>query len=150
MPYGLYVYGATNYGIYVVGRAIDQKIRTSAVAGNQISTTSTNYVDMPNMSLSIAPPIGANFLILVQINGVQATGSTTIGAVFRLLVDGTVYDFTRNEFNNNGWELRGVTLSRLAFLGAGTHTISVQWAVTSGTLTCCWYGDFRQIQVIEL
>ena len=93
----------------------------------------------------IVVPAGVN----VQINGVQATGGTTIGAYFRLLVDGGVQESTRQEFNHNGWELRGVTLSRLLYLAAGSHTIAVQWAVTSGTLTCCWYGDIRQIQVIE-
>jgi hypothetical protein len=81
--------------------------------------------------------------------GVQASPGN-IGALFRLLVDGDQIDFTRQEFHQSGWELRGVTLSRIAFLAAGSHTISVQWAVTSGTLTCCWYGDLRQIQVIEL
>jgi len=26
----------------------------------------------------------------------------------------------------------------------------VQWYTSSGTLSACFYGDFRQIQVIEL
>lgn len=148
--YGLYVYGATTYGIYVAGRSVDQKIRSSVVTGNSVNTTSTSFVDMPNMSLTINAPINAYFQILVQVNGVQTQGSNTIGAYFRLLVDGGQNDYTRQEFHNNGWELRGVTLSRIVYLAAGSHTISVQWAVTSGTLTCCWYGDYRQIQVIEL
>lgn len=153
--YGLFVYGAAAYGLYVsgnafiAGRARDQKIRSSVATSNAVNTTSTGYVDMPNMSLTISAAIGAYFQINVYINGVQATGSTTIGAYFRLLVDGGVQESTRQEFNHNGWELRGVTLSRLLFLAAGSHTISVQWAVTSGTLTCCWYGDIRQIQVLE-
>ena len=148
--YGLYVYGATTYGIYTVGRSVDQKIRTYAIAGNSVNTASTGFVDMPNMSVTVNAPIGAYFQVLVQVNGVQATGSNTIGAYFRLLLDGNQQDYTRQEFHNNGWELRGVTLSRILYLAAGSHTISAQWAVTSGTLTCCWYGGYRQIQVIEL
>jgi hypothetical protein len=105
---------------------------------------------MPNMSLTINVPVGAYFHILAQINGVQGTGGTTVAAYFRLVVDGIQYDITRQEFNHNGWELRGVTLSRLLALGGGSHTISVQWYVLNGTLTACWYGDNRQIQVIEL
>jgi hypothetical protein len=135
--------------IYVAGRSVDQKLRSNAAFGDQVSTTSTEWVDMPNMSLGITAPISALFQILVQVNGVQAYPGN-VGAYFRLLVDGGQYDFTRHEFHNNGWELRGVTLSRVAPLAAGSHTISVQWFVTSGTLTCCWYGDLRQIQVIEL
>ncbi|EXI78791.1 MAG: hypothetical protein AW10_02781 [Candidatus Accumulibacter appositus] len=160
--YGLYVWGGTSYGLYTTGKASiggdlrvagkvsDQNIRSSVYASNRLDTTSTSYVDMPNMSMTIASPGGSQFLIMVNINGVQVQGGTTIGAYFRLLVDGTQWDMTRHEFNHNGWELRGVHLSRLLSLAAGSHTISVQWAVTSGTLTCCWYGDGRQIQVIEL
>jgi hypothetical protein len=154
--YGLFVYGATTYGLYVsgnaytAGRSTDQKIRSSLVYGNAVNTTSTSFVDMPNMSLTISAPVNANFQVLVQINGVQITGVGNAGAYFRLLVDGNQWDYTRQEFHNNGWELRGVTLSRIVYLGAGSHTISVQWYTTGGTLTCCWYGDYRQIQVVEL
>jgi len=154
--YGLYVYGAGSYGLYVAGnsytagRAIDQKIRSSIYNTNQVSTTTTTWADMPNMSLSVTPAIGANFQIQVMINGTQVMGIGNVGAHFRLLIDGVQSDFTRHEFHNNGWELRGITLSRIAYLAAGTHTISVQWYTSGGTLTCCWYGDGRQIMVIEL
>ena len=152
--HGLYVApGATWYGLYVAGRAADQSIRTTVASANQIATTvTTSWVDMPDMSLTVLVPpnISRWFQIMVIINGVQATGSTTIGGYFRLLVDGGQWDMTRHEFHNNGWELRGVTLGRMAQLGPGTHTISVQWFTTAGTLRCCWYGDLRQIMVVEL
>jgi hypothetical protein len=162
-PYGLYVSGGTTYGLYTTGKALiggdlsvagkvsDQNIRSSVYASNRVDTTSTGYVDMPNMSMTISAAVSAQFLVMVQINGVQTTGSANLRGYFRLLVDGSQWDSTIHEFHNDGWELRGVKLSRLASLAAGAHTISVQWAVTSGgTLTCCWYGDSRQIQVIEL
>jgi len=115
--YGLYVYNASTYGIYVNGRSVDQKIRTLTLARNTMSTTSTSYVDMPSMTLSVTPAIGAFFQILVVVNGVQATGSNTMGAYFRILLDGTTeLDATRHEFHNNGWELRGVVLSRMYYL----------------------------------
>jgi hypothetical protein len=64
---------------------------------------------------------------------------------------------TRHEFHNQGWELRGVNLSKLVWLAAGNHTISVEWLVANGlgngapvTLTCSWYNDTRQIHVVEL
>jgi hypothetical protein len=150
--YGAFIYGATGYGLYVQGRTYDQSLRTSVRTSNSINTTSTSFVDMPNMSLSVVVPTNLSryFQILVMVNGVQAQGSNTIGGWFRLLVDGGQQDITRHEFNNNGWELRGVNLGCIISLGAGTHTISVQWATTSGTLTCCWYGDSRQIMVVEL
>jgi hypothetical protein len=139
-----------NGDLKVNGRAQDQKIRSVVGAVNAVSTTSLGSVVMPNMSLSISAAVAAWFQIHVQINGVQATGGSNIGAHFRLVVDGMLFDFTRHEFNHNGWELRGVTLSALSFLAAGTHTISVEWYTSGGTLTCCWYNDSRNIQVVEI
>lgn len=158
LTYGLIITGATTTPLYVqgnatvTGRARDGKVRSNIATTNQISTTSTSYVDMPNMSMTItSPDIGAYFQVLVLINGVQAQGSNTVGAYFRLLVDGGDQDHTRHEFNHAGWELRGISLGRVVFLNAGSHTISVQWAVTTpATLTCCWYNDLRQIMVVEL
>ena len=140
-----------NGDMSVTGRARDSKLRSSVAAGNSVNTTSTTWTDMPNMGMTItAPDIGAYFQIQVLINGVQVMGGVNIGAYFRLLVDGNQYDITRHEFNHNGWELRGVALGRMPFLGPGNHTIAVQWYTTSGTLTCCWYGDLRQIMIVEL
>jgi hypothetical protein len=148
--YGTYIYGGASYALYVAGRATDQKIRTYAYTTNAVNTTSTGYTDMPNMQLSFYAPVGAYYQILVLVNGVQITGANPAGGYCRLVVDGNVWDATRHEFHNNGWELRGFSLGRVAYLSAGTHNISVQWATTGGTITCCWYGDGRQIQVIEL
>jgi hypothetical protein len=135
--------------IDAAGRVRDQKIRSFIFANNSVNTTSTGWANIPLLSLVVNVPVAALFQIVVQINGVQATGGN-IGVQFQLVVDGSQWDYTRQEFHNNGWELRGVMLSRIASLGAGSHTISVQWAVTGGTVTCSWYGDHRQIHVIEL
>jgi hypothetical protein len=76
--------------------------------------------------------------------------SLTSGPSFRLLVDGGQHDLTRLEFHQGGWELRGVFLTRLLSLNAGQHTVAVEWYTSSGVTVACWYGDSRQIQVIEL
>ena len=73
-----------------------------------------------------------------------------IAVYFRLLVDTLQQDLTRHEFHQNGWELRGVNLTRVVSLSAGQHTVAVEWYTTDGTASACWYGDTRQIQVIEL
>ncbi|GAA0750908.1 hypothetical protein LRH25_31480 [Ideonella azotifigens] len=150
--YGLEVIGATSYAVYAGGRIFDTSIRSIVRATNSTNTTSTGYVDVPNMQTSVTVPANIYrwFQIHVFINGVQTQGPANVAGYFRLLVDGSVYDVTRHEFNNNGWELRGVTLATMVYLGAGNHTISVQWATTAGTLYCCWYGDSRQIQIVEL
>ena len=157
LAYGMVIGGgATGYGLYVgsdayiAGRARDQRVRSWLEYNNAVNTTSTGYVDMPNLSLSVTAAVNNYFQITLQVNGVQTQGSNTIGGYFRLLVDGGEIEHTRHEFNNNGWELRGIYMSRIVALNPGSHTITAQWATTSGTLTCCWYNDFRRLTVIEL
>jgi hypothetical protein len=109
---------------------------------------------MPGMRLAFNAATPNHFLINVSINGIQALPSGNpdpkIASFFRLMVDDGQHDLTRHEFHANGWELRGVSLTRLLSLNAGNHTVSVEWYTTSGTTVACWYGDSRQIQVIEL
>lgn len=155
--YGIYVTQADTYAIYAVGdtytsgRAIDNKIHTWISNTNRLDTTSTAWTDIPSMSITISLPRAAYVLIMVQINGVQMQGGTTLRGGFRLLVDGSQVQQTYHEFNNSGWELRGVNMSEIRSLAAGSHTIKVQWMVSTGTmLSCCWYNDRRHIQIIEL
>jgi len=136
--------------VQFTGRASDKKIRAVVQYTNTVSTNSTGWENMPNLSLTIDAAITASFQIVVLVNGVQATGGDNIGAYFRLIVDNQQRDITRQEFNHNGWELRGITLSCLIPLNPGQHSIVVQWKTTGNTITCCWYNDTRQIQVIEL
>jgi hypothetical protein len=136
--------------VQFTGRATDRKIRMVALNTNKVSTTSTTWQNLPDLNLSINAGITATFQIVALINGVQATDSNALGAYFRLVVDNQAQDVTRHEFNHSGWELRGITLSRMIPLNPGPHSIRVEWMTTGGTLTCCWYGDTRQLQVIEL
>jgi hypothetical protein len=110
---------------------------------------------MPDMSLVFNAAVPNHFLITALINGTQAYTPNVnppqhIAGFYRLLVDNGQVDFARHEFHYSGWELRGVTLSRLLPLSAGQHTVTVQWYASSGTLSASFYGDFRQIQVVEL
>lgn len=136
--------------VQFTGRATDKKIRAVVQNTTQVSTNSTSWQNLPDLGLTINAAITANFQIVVLINGVQGTGGTTVPAYFRLVVDNVQRDMTRQEFNHNGWELRGVSLSCLIPLNPGQHSIQVQWMTTGQTVTCCWYGDTRQVQVVEL
>jgi hypothetical protein len=129
-------------------------IRASVVKNDKVDVTATSWQPMPGMSLSFNATTAGPFLINVAINGVQALPAGApephIGSSFRLLVDGGQHDLTRLEFHQGGWELRGVSLTRLLSLNAGQHTVAVEWYTSSGVTVACWYGDSRQIQVIEL
>ena len=158
LTYGLLVTGGSGgyalYGVgdsYVTGRLRDSRIRTQAASASPASTTSTSWVNLPSLGFSLtAPEGGASFLLMVQVNGVQITGTGNARGSFRLLVDGNEVERTRVEFHNNGWELRCVSMMRIHGLTAGSHTLQVQWETTAGTLTCCWYNDQRRLMAIEL
>jgi len=146
----------TNGHVAIKGRSSSNNICTSVVRNNKVDVTAKDWTPMPDMSLVFNAAVPNNFLIVAQINGVQALVPNTplrqelIASYFRLLVDNGQVDFTRYEFHQNGWELRGVYLSRIVALSPGQHTVAVQWYTTNGATSCCWYGDNRQIQVIEL
>jgi len=128
----------------------DNSLRSQAAGGNQVATSTNGWVDVPNMNMTINLPALAQVLITFHMPGVQITGTTNGAGNFRIVVDGTQYAFTRNEWNNAGWELRSVYLNRMLALSAGNHTITAQWwCANGGTLTGCWYNDTRTLTVIE-
>ena len=130
------------------------EIRATVVKNDKVDVTATSWQPMPGMSLAFNAAIPSPFLINVAINGVQALPAGApephIASFFRLLIDGGQHDLTRLEFHQGGWELRGVSLTRLLSLNAGQHTVAVEWYTSSGMTSACWYNDSRQIQVIEL
>jgi len=146
----------SNGNVAIKGRCSTTNIRTSVTKNNKVDVTAKDWTGMPDMSLTFTAAVPNQFLIIAQINGVQALIPNTnlrqelIATYFRLLVDNGQMDVTRHEFHQNGWELRGVYLSRLLSLSAGPHTVAVQWYTTNGTASACWYNDLRQIHVIEL
>lgn len=167
--YSLYVAGNAR----VTGRLQDNKAPSTAIADNQVSISSINnntvWLLVPNMSMSVNAPTGGSwFIIRFTMNGVQTSGipqGQGAHAEFRLLVDGQQRDYCMHEYHNQGWELRGVTLERMMFLAAGSHTIQVQWSVKAPSaraavppflpevrvnLTGCWYGDNRALTAFEL
>ena len=120
-----------------------------ATGTNQVSTTSTGYVDVPGMAVNVTTT-GNPVWIGFKTGGTQITGVANGRARFRVTVDGAQKTYTLHEFHNNGWELRDVSLYWLEALPAGNHDIRVQWNTEGGTLTTCWYADTRSLDVIEL
>jgi hypothetical protein len=156
--------------IRATGRLQDGRVRSEVARFNSVQISAianaTAWNNVPDMSaVIVAPPGGAWFEVRFSMNGVQAEGLTQTQAEFRLLVDGTQQDYTLNEYHNNGWELRGITLQRMLFLTAGAHSLIVQWSIKSPgarpaippflpevrvRLTGCFYGDGRCLSAVEL
>lgn len=111
---------------------------------NAQSTSSTSYVNLPGASASITVPAGKIHLVNVRFSAESYCFGSTSDAgnwcTARVLVDGTEmlpnassdYAFNANGTADDFWE--GHAMERTLVVGAGTHTITVQWAVTSANL----------------
>ena len=133
------------------GKVSSGNEKTQAAAANSVTTTSTTWEDMANMSVTVTTG-DSPVLCLFKTGGVQINyaGGPAHGE-FRLLIDGAQVAFTRHEFHNDGdHELRDVSLQWLTTVSAGAHTIKVQWRTEMGTLRASFFGDTRNLIVIEL
>ena len=62
----------TTGNVWMKGRVSSSNICTSVAKVNKIDVTAKNWTAMPDMSLTFKADVANNFLISVQINGVQA------------------------------------------------------------------------------
>jgi hypothetical protein len=111
---------------------------------NATTTNSTTYVDVPGTTVTMSVPSGQHALLLVRFSAESSCDGGTAGnwCTLRVLVDGNEaqpaagsnYAFdTDPGASDDIWE--GHSMDRSAVVGAGNHTIKVQWAVTDATTT---------------
>jgi hypothetical protein len=136
----------------VRGKIKSQNMRVMTQASNRIATWSTAWETVPDMALMVA--VGENPLFVVfQAGGVQpSTPYQSAQLFYRLLIDNTPRTWSMNEFHNNGWELRDVSLSWLEQLPPGQHLIQVQWRTGNSSYqnNICWGENTRTLIAIEL
>lgn len=145
--------GNITAGDLSVGRITCQNVRAQVVASNKVSTSALNWVDLPDMSITVTT--GNNPVLIMFKGGGAQGGAGLVRGRFRLLVDDVEKAMTLHEFHNSGWELRDVMLNWVEVLSAGQHTIKVQWFTqhntgAASTMSLCFYGDTRSIIVVEL
>ncbi|HEY8212336.1 MAG TPA: hypothetical protein VIG99_32860 [Myxococcaceae bacterium] len=144
----------TTNGAVTLQRGWTGNVHTEVVESFSHSTTSTNWVQIGNLSMTF------NLLTLrtcwfnCNIGGVVQSGVTGNWSVgFRLLLDGaTVIAYQEPLFNvvaGNG-QTRQVDLCRFRSLAAGTHTVAAQWFVHGGTVLAGDFSSERVLQVVEL
>jgi hypothetical protein len=102
------------------------------------STSSNVFADIAGMSIPLVTT-GGRLDILATVCGVISGGSVTDGVLFRLTVDGVPVPNGGSSFFANpqpapGTNLVGnvAILKQIAVI-AGPHTVSLQWAVVTGT-----------------
>jgi hypothetical protein len=148
--------------VSALGRVWSNNVHFEVVGSGWTWTNSTAYVLIANMSATFTLNAFRPVWFYFHLPGVQQ--ATTIpsganvggdgshsGAYFRLTLDGGEICYQRQEWHNNGWELRDITLTRLIGVGAGTHTVRAEWQIGSGScpVTGCWYNEQRSLIVVE-
>lgn len=125
--------GVTNPSIKldVAGKSQNQNARNSVSISTFITTTSTSFVDVPGMSITITTA-NSDILILAGIPGIMNSG-TDASVNFRILVDGIQSGSIVEHENSATGIIWSSSLHALSNVAAGTHTIKLQWSVQSGT-----------------
>lgn len=115
----------------------------SAIGSSNITTASTTYVDMTNMSITATFPAGK---VLIQFSasvtpptGAYGTISINIGGATKI---SSVYDLALNDKCQ-------ANLIWVETLGAGEHTIKIQWKVNTNTFYQDGGSHKRVLTILE-
>lgn len=112
--------------------AITDDSTVSETETSPITTTSTSYVEVPDMTLTVNLAVSARVLVLFQSNVNNDTDGRSVDT--RLQIDGINYNesrFTSSTGNTTGNNMN----MALVDLNAGSHTFKVFWRVSAGTGT---------------
>lgn len=108
-----------------------------------ITTTSTSYVEIVDLTSTISCPVDCNLLILFRSNVNNNTSGFSTDT--QLNVDGANYyesRFTSSTANTTGNNSNQLLISATA----GSHTVKVYWKATAGTSTM----HTRQLIVLQI
>ena len=132
--------------LQVNGKLASTNLRQIVSASDQVSTTSTTWVDVPDMSMTVTGS-GLPVTIIASIGGAWNNSSGSWG-VFSLLVDGTIVAQSNCGFVASSMTC-SITLNHIVTLAPGSHTIKMQWYVNSGTGYVSWQSSQRSILAFE-
>jgi microcystin-dependent protein len=137
---------APSQSLDVNGKIASTNLRQFVSFNNAVSTTSTAWVDLPNMTQTVTGS-GLPVTIIVNLNGIWNTDAGPVEH-FQLLVDGTTVanSAIQNDTRSNSVSTQ---LHWLQTLSPGSHTIKVQWRVSSGTGEVSWASSQRSILIFE-
>ncbi len=117
-----------------------------------VSTSSTAFVDMPDMSLTFS--LASPSKVLTSFSA-ESCGSGTQGGIwstYRMVIDGSEAVQSTTNYNVIG----NVHMQRILELGAGAHTLKVEWKTSGGSIDCPYNPGaqggpgHRALNVIEL
>jgi len=146
-------------GAVTTAKIADNAVTDVKLAGNAIpvahmatashvSTTSTSWVDLPDMSVTLILNRRSHLIILATIQNRQDTSEKI--TYLRCVADGSlatpnwaIIDHTRPDTSEQRMYTNNFYLTNFP---AGTYTIKLQWSVTGGTA----YSYYRSFIVIAL
>jgi hypothetical protein len=118
----------------------------NGVAANP-STTSTTYVDMPDMQINFSTTVVSNVMCWFAWCGNGSVAGNGYNIIFNL--DGSQQGsqtFQAKAIPNNNEAMSGTYM--FTAVAAGAHVLKIQWAVQSGTLTNV--GTLRNMNALVL
>jgi hypothetical protein len=100
------------------------------------TTTSTAYVDLPDMAVTLMTT-GGDLLAWLQCDWSNSLAGGVNGASFALSLDGTTeYGPTSQNAQNAGYVQGAACVGRWTGVAAGSHTVKGRWqAISGGTVT---------------
>jgi hypothetical protein len=142
------------------------------VSSTDVTTTNaTSFVDVPNATASVDVPAGQSATLVITLTGESACYGPDLGpsppapapvpgsCLVQVLVDGiqaqpqagSNYAFDSNNLDTTNQSVRhSQTVTRyLTGAAAGSHTVKIQWQVTSAALTFRLANWTLQTQVIK-
>jgi hypothetical protein len=138
---------APSQALTVNGKVASSNLRQLVSANNEVTTTSTTAVDMPNMSMTVTGS-GLPVTMIASLSGIYFDTSGYAVYIF-LLVDGS--EVTRCVISPGAIGAKhSCGLSTIQTLSTGSHTIKLQWMMQGpGTVGVSWGPSQRSILVFE-
>lgn len=138
---GTLTYDGANVTIAQVSQPLGSNGITAA------PTASTIFATLPEMSVTITTH-GSNVQVIFSGNGVVGSGSGE-GVLYKLLRDGSQIGNTLTTTTDPNSNAPPAMFNFIDNPAAGSHTYSVQWAVSGGS-SATMLGTQRSIQAVEM
>lgn len=117
-----------------------------------ISTTSTSFVDMGGMTITLTTAANSKLLIFWNTSIYQNT--TACWAITEAQVDGARVGAAQGGYSSAGTFVAPIAGTAVAVAGAGQHTVKIRWRVSGGTASVksATYPDYygRTLTVMEI
>ena len=121
--------------------------------GSASQTSSTIFEEVASTSITV--PASTTATLFLSFSGESNCYGASGSCLVRILVDGTqvhelvIFDNTENDVQDPGtWEAHAVGRS-VAGIGTGTHTVTIQRAVSVGTITFSLEGWGLQVLALK-